>query len=319
MNTRVFAPEIVGQGWEAKPDQESLGGVFIKIRRNLLLACSVFAVPVLTSTALAFLLPSYWRAEIELMPVTQQIQGGNFGALGATLGGAGAASGLASLLSTPSAKEDEAIAVLHSRELFDSYVTANNLLPELYADDWDATNKSWTVSPTDVPTLRQAYRMFDRKILDINLDRRSGIVTLGITWKNRQAAVRWARDLVDLTNQKLREEAIIEAKANMGYLTQEMHNVHDVSAQTALMAALASAYERRVQEYVFAQGQKDFAFRIIDPPTVPDIRERVFPQRAIFIGLGVVVGLLLAIVTVLARERYRDRHVPTRFVPQGGP
>lgn len=320
MNTMTFAPEIVRPGWEETQEPDRLRKWFINIRRNLVLACFVFALPVLTSTALAFLLPSYWRVEIELMPVRQQTQG-NLGALAAGLGatGLGAAAGLTSLLSAPSAVEDEAVAVLRSRELFDSYVTTNNLLPALYPDEWDTATRSWTVSPSDVPTLRRAYRMFDRKIRDIDLDRRSGIVILAITWRDRQAAVRWARDLVDLTNSRLREEAISEARTNMNYMTQEMRNVHDVSAQTALMAALASNYERQLQQYIFAQGQKDFAFRIIDPPTVPDIRERVFPQRLLFIALGVVAGILLAFIAVLARERFRGRHTPARLVPEDRP
>ncbi|MDE2473414.1 MAG: hypothetical protein KGO48_00025, partial [Alphaproteobacteria bacterium] len=82
---------------------------------------------------------------------------------------------------------------------------------------------------------------------------------------------------------------------------------------------LASNYERQLQQYIFAQGQKDFAFRIIDPPTVPDIRERVFPQRLLFIALGVVAGILLAFITVLARERFRGRRTPARFVPEDRP
>lgn len=310
MSTRAFAPEIVRPEWQEKQEPDRLETTFITIRRNLILALFVFSIPVLAATALAFLLPSYWRVEIELMPVTRQTQG-NLGSLAAGLGAL--APGLTSLVSSSSSNQDEAIAVLRSRELFDSYATANNLLPELFADDWDATTKSWTVEPSEVPTLRDAYRMFDRKIRDIDLDRRSGIVTLGITWKDRQAGVQWAQDLVDLTNRKLREQAIAQAKASMNYLTQEMHNIRDVSAQTALMAALATAYERQVQEYIFAQGQMDFAFRVIDPPTVPDIRERVFPQRVLFIALGVVVGILLAFVAVLTRERLRGRRAAARF------
>ncbi len=33
-----------------------------------------------------------------------------------------------------------------------------------------------------------------------------------------------------------------------------------------LTSALSSAYERAVQDYMFAPGQPEFAFRIIDPP-----------------------------------------------------
>ena len=314
MSAKAFAPEITARGWEERREQERLQRFIIKIRRNKSLAVAVLLISLLSSTALAFLLPSYWRAEIELMPVSRTSATG-LGSIAAGLGGMLGGSGLSSLLAAPSSTEDEALAVLRSRELFDGYATRMNLLPVLYASKWDDATKSWSVEASDVPTLRQAYRLFDRQIREIDLDRRSGIVTLGITWKDRQLAVQWARDFVDLTNRQLREQAISEAKANMNYLTQEMHNVRDVSAQTALIAALASAYERQLQQYVFAQGQKDFAFRIIDPPTLPDIRERVSPQRALIIAIGALAGLILAFAAVQIRELCRRRPPPVRLQP----
>jgi uncharacterized protein involved in exopolysaccharide biosynthesis len=315
MSAKAFAHEIVRPGWEERRGQDRLRVSIINIRRNKLLALAVFLLCVLSSTALAFLLPSYWRAEIELMPVSRTSATG-LGSIAAGLGGMLGTSGLSSLLTAPSSSEDEALAVLRSRELFDGYATRMNLLPVLYASKWDATASSWTVESSQVPTLRQAYRLFDRQIREIDLDRRSGIVTLGITWKDRQLAVQWARDFVDLTNRQLREEAISEAKANMSYLTQEMHNVRDVSAQTALIAALASAYERQLQQYIFAQGQKDFAFRIIDPPTMPDIRERVSPQRTLIIAIGTLAGIVLAFAAVQLRELFRHRPQAARIHPE---
>ena len=300
MSAPAFAPEIVRPGWEYRREGDSIPGLFTKLRRNLLLAISLLLLCVLGSAAAAFLLPSYWRAEIELLPVTRPMSGP--GSLAGGLSAAGGNAGLLSLLFASSSTEDEALAVLRSRELFDSYATANNLLPILFADKWDADKKTWTVTGSDIPTLRRAYRLFDRSIREVDLDRRSGIVTVGITWKDRQLAAKWAREFVDLTNQKLRESAIAEAKSNMSYLTREMRNVRDVSAQQALVVALASAYEREVQEYIFAQGQKDFAFRIIDPPTVPDIRERVFPQRTLFVAFGFAAGLVLAFAAIQLRE-----------------
>jgi hypothetical protein len=315
MSAKAFAPEIVVRSWEERREQDRLQHSIVNIRRNKLLAITVVLICMLSSAALAFWLPSYWRAEIELMPVSRTSATG-LGSIAAGLGGMLGGAGLSALLAAPSSTEDEALAVLRSRELFDGYAMRMNLLPELYPGKWDAAARSWTVAASEVPTLRQAYRLFDRQIREIDLDRRSGIVTLGITWKDRRLAVQWARDFVDLTNQQLREQAITQAKANMNYLTQEMRNVRDVSAQTALIAALASAYERQLQEYVFAQGQKDFAFRIIDPPTLPDIRERVSPQRTLIIAIGTLAGLMLAFAAVYIREFCRRRPPPVRLQPE---
>jgi uncharacterized protein involved in exopolysaccharide biosynthesis len=70
-----------------------------------------------------------------------------------------------------------------------------------------------------------------------------------------------------------------------------------------LTGALANAYERALQSYMYASGQTDYAFRIIDPPTLPDARERVFPKRSLFLALGLIFGALLAIPVVQIWDR----------------
>ena len=54
--------------------------------------------------------------------------------------------------------------------------------------------------------------------------------------------------------------------------------------------ALANSYDRELQNYMFAKGQPDFAFQVIDAPSIPDTWERVFPNRPLFAILGVVFG-----------------------------
>src|ERR1700679_3670558 len=127
-----------------------------RIFTSTLIACVVI------SLLLAFLLPSYWEVEIVVMPVSKN-NGVNIGS--ALAGGLGSLGGLCSsigaILGRSSENQDEAMAVLRSRELFDAYATQQNLLPILYANKWDAEHKRWNVSAARVPTLRQAYKMFN--------------------------------------------------------------------------------------------------------------------------------------------------------------
>ena len=199
------------------------------------------------------------------------------------------------------------MAVLRSRELFDTYATQKNLLPILYASKWDANTGRWDVSPSRVPTLRQAFKLFDQKIRDIDVDRRSGIVTLSITWKDRELAAQWARDLIALTNSQLRLRALGDAQRNMDYLSAQMHKMGADNAQNALTTALASSYDRELQSYMSANGQPDFAFRVIDAPTIPDDRERVFPSRLLFALLGLIGGVALGAGAVWLAEAWTRR------------
>ena len=268
--------------------------------RHWRLFAAVIVFCVSTALLLAFLLPSYWRVDITVMPAST---GNNVNVSSALAGGLAGLSGIGALLGRPANNQDEAVAILRSRELFDTYATQNNLLPLLYASKWIAAAGRWDVSPSNVPTLRQAFKLFDRKIRDIDLDRRTGILTLSITWKDREQAARWAAGLIALTNSQLRQRALADAEHNMGYLSEQMRKAGGESAQNALTGALASSYERELQNYMSAQGQQNFAFRIIDPPTIPDERERVFPSRILFALLGLIGGAFLGLGAVWIADR----------------
>ncbi|MDG3439514.1 hypothetical protein [Nitrospirillum amazonense] len=299
-----------GQGGDGQ-GSDSLGLFLGRLRRHWLLAAILFLASVGASVAAAFLLPSYWRVEVLVMPVSKSGAGfGNLdlGSASGLLGGLGGLGGVAGLLGkSSSSNEDEAMAVLGSRELFDTYATQQDLLPILFASKWDAAAKRWTVPADEVPTLRRGFKLFNRSIRDITLDRRSGIVTLAITWKDRDLAVRWARDLIALTNAQLRDRALADANRNLAYLRTAMANAQKEGNSNALNAALVSAYERTLQNYMYATGQTEFAFRIIDPPTVPDVRERVWPNRPLFLALGVILGVLLAAGAAHLRGRASGR------------
>lgn len=292
--------------WSSGSGQDGLSLFLRRLARSWRLAVTLVLLCTSASTALAFALPSWWRVEMVVMPVKPS--GGlaslDLGSVSGLLGGAGLAGIGASLLGgKTSGNEDEALAVLASRELFDSYATRENLLPVLFARNWDADNQRWAVSGEKIPTLRRGYKLFNRSIRDITLDRRSGLVTFAITWKDREQAVKWARDLIALTNEQMRQRALDEAGRNMKYLTEALKSVPAQNGSNMLTSALANAYERSLQSYMYAQGQTDYAFRIIDPPTVPDRRERVFPQRFLFVVLGFLAGWLLAGIVVQLRKK----------------
>ncbi len=302
MTMKAAGEEPVEFAWTERSGADRLSVFMDRMRRNWGLAAGVVAGCVAVAGILAFTLPSYWRVETVVMPVSKNSTGNlNIGALTSGLGALGA------LIGRPSSTQDEALAVLRSRELFDTYAKQQNLLPILFSSKWNAGYKRWDVSPSRIPTLRQGYRLFNNSIRNIDEDRRTGIVTMGITWKDRALAAKWARDLIDLTNSQLRERAVAEALQNMRYLSEQMRSGQGTSASNALNVALASAYERQLQDYMFAKGQQEFAFRIVDPPTIPDERERVWPQRPLLLALGFILGVILAIGAVYLRELLRGR------------
>ena len=295
------SPESI---WIAESGDDRFTAFVAMLARHWRLFTAVLVSCVAGALLLAFLLPSYWRVEITVMPVASGNAVNISSALSSGLAGL---SGIGALLGRPASNQDEAVAILRSRELFDTYARQNNLLPLLYDSEWDAATRTWNVSPSEVPSLRQAFKLFDRKIRDIDLDRRSGILTLSITWKDREQAARWAEGLIALTNSQLRQHALQDSQRNMNYLSEQMGKNGSGSAQNALNTALANSYERELQNYMSAQGQQNFAFRVIDPPTIPDDRERVFPSRILFAVLGLIGGMGLGLGAAWLAERRAGR------------
>jgi uncharacterized protein involved in exopolysaccharide biosynthesis len=303
----VESAELV---WTDGGGRDEVSPFLARLRRNWIAAAATMLLSGVGATVLAFMLPSYWRVEIIVMPVKPSAGLGNLdlGSIGGLLGGSGLAGVGASLLGgRSSGNQDEALAILASRELFDAYATRENLLPKLFDTKWDAENSRWKVGGERVPTLRAGYKLFSRSVRDITQDRRTGIVTMALTWKDREAAVKWARDLIALTNEQMRQHALAEAKDNMAYLQSALAKAQAAGSSNALSSALANAYERALQSYMYASGQPDYAFRIIDPPTLPDARERVFPKRSLFLVLGLIFGALLALPVTWILDRGRAK------------
>src|SRR5258706_10299816 len=173
--------------WLGTEKADGLTNFFEVLRSSRLLMASIIVASVAASVEVTMLTPPLWRAEIVVMPVKRN-DPASLASADPTL------ANLGPLLGRADAFKDEALAVLRSRELFDTYSKDKNLLPLLFDTRWDPATSAWKAPGEGIPTLREAYKRFDG-IREIIEDRRTGIITLAITWKNREQPVAWARDM----------------------------------------------------------------------------------------------------------------------------
>jgi len=240
-----------------------------------------------------FLVQPTYEAMVLVSPVTDQNGSDHLGGLGSELGGLASLAGLA----TPnSSKKSESIAILQSELLTENYIRDNHLLPVLYASKWDAHDKRWkTDDPKKIPTLWKANRLFKDRIRRVSEDTKTGLVTVAITWENPDMAAKWANDLVRLTNDYARSKAIQNSERRIAFLT-------DQAANTSVLEVKASLYsllEQELKQEMIARGTDEYALKVIDPAFVPE--KPSYPIPALWIGLGVVSGVLIGIIYVLVR------------------
>jgi hypothetical protein len=188
----------------------------------------------------------------------------------------------------------EALAVLRSRQFTEAFIEDQHLLGELFPRKWDAEHQRWRGGVVP-PTAAQAYKYFDSSIRSIYEDRRTGLITLHIDWRDRAEAAAWANELLRRLNAEMRSRAIRQANASIGYLEKELTSTTVLPTRDAISHLM----EAQVNERMLANVTEEYAFRVVDKAMPADRRDVERPKKLILVGVGFVVGTLLGVVAVL--------------------
>lgn len=228
-----------------------------------------------------------YRAGITVMPVAGDEAGGALSRLAGQFGGL---AGLAGVNLGGSGNRQEAMALLRSQAFGESLIVDEDLMPLLFASRWDAEGGAWrTDRQDDIPTLWDGWLRFDRKVRSILEDRDRGLVTIRIEMTDRELAAALAASIVERANRQLRERKLAEIDRNLDYLRAELSKAELIE----LRQAISRVMEAQVSERMLASARSEFAFRVLDPPRVPDADRPVRPRRALLAALGTVAGALL--------------------------
>lgn len=263
-----------------------------KVRRDFRFFSFVVVGFLLIGFLYAMLAREWYRAEAVVVSVDAR-----------TLPGAlSQFSGLASLagVSLPSGGSLEPLAVLKSRSLISQFVEKNNLLPLLFADKWDSGKKVWLTTREDTPDLRDAVDLFETKVLAVSDDKKSGTVTIQISWTDPALSADWANELISLVNERMRAQALRDAERNVAYLQKEIA----ITTIPSLQQSLGRVLEGEMQKLMLARGNVQFSFKVVDRAVPP---KRPFHPKRILILLGsVIFGAIFGVFAVLFRARVKN-------------
>jgi uncharacterized protein involved in exopolysaccharide biosynthesis len=134
----------------------------------------------------------------------------------------------------------------------------------------------------------------------VSEDRKTGLVTLGIAWRDASMAAEWANTMVARLNAQMRARAIADANQNIAFLRQELASTSIVPMQQSIGRLL----EAELQKLMLARGNAEFAFRVVDAAQAPKRRSR--PQRLLIIAGSLLLGGAAGCGWVIARHYLRS-------------
>jgi uncharacterized protein involved in exopolysaccharide biosynthesis len=264
-----------------------------------LIVCATIGLMV-GAAAAALLLPKSYDAVTVISPIGEEPGGGGMGGLSSLASQFGGLASLAGISVTGDTRKAESIAVLQSDVITERFIRDHDLLPVLYWRKWNPATKTWNVSdPSDKPTLWKAMRYFERSIVSVSTDAKSGLVTLTVTWRDPAVAAQWANGLVDLTNDYLRGKALAESQRHIQYLTEQAAKTDSVAVRQTIYMLL----EGEIDNAMIAQGTDQYAFKVLDPAIAQE--KAAFPRPLLWTALGGVCGFILALIAALIRAQWR--------------
>lgn len=254
-------------------------------RKGLILLCT--AIGAAAAVTYALLATPMFRAEATLS-IRDDNQRGGLAAAAGQLGGLADLAGL----SVPGSKDKAvAIATLRSRALIEQFIADRKLVEVLLPP----AGEGGLLGQKDAPTVWQAHGTFIENYFKVTEDKKSGLITVSVEWKDPAQATAWVTEIVARANDRLRQVAIQESEKNLAYLEQQAKATNVVEIQQALYRLA----EAEIKKLMLARGAGEYAFKTVDPAREPERRFK--PKRAIisvvgtFLGgfLGVFLGLVL--------------------------
>ena len=272
-------------------DEISLIYIWSVLVQSKWIVIAIVFVCMLASTLYALMATPVYRAKIQVAPVSEKDSNSRFAA---QLGEFGGIAALTGINMDQGSRKNESIATLRSRKFAEQFIKDEKLLPALFYGQWDAENQRWIeTDPEDVPTLEDAWELFDEEVRSISEDSKTGLVVLSIEWEDPREAARWANELVRRVNSVLRKKAVTESETAIGYLREQLRKTSVVELQEVVNRLI----ESEMKEIILANITEEYAFRVIDPAVVPE--EPFKPVKAMVIAIGIVLGGLLGIIMAL--------------------
>jgi uncharacterized protein involved in exopolysaccharide biosynthesis len=197
---------------------------------------------------------------------------------------------------------EEALAVLRSREFTENFISANNLMPQLFPEKWSLRTGTWKVDDQHRPTPGKAYRLFDKKIRSVVQDKKTGLITVNIDWRDRQAAALWANDLVQRLNAEMRARAITKADASVRFLENELQTTSTVEVRNTISRLL----ESEVKQRMLADVTPEYSFSVVDRALPADEDDPLRPKRLALLIAGPIVGFVVGTIGAVISYRRRS-------------
>jgi len=293
-------------------------------KRRKLIGVLVIAVVFVTVGASLFM-NNIYQSKAVIIPITAKDSGGG-GALSTLASQFGGVSGI----SLPgSSSSTEIVSLLNSNILREKVVERYRLMPVLFYEQWDSRKKEWkhdqgislnplrwvlnlvkAVGPSDqkaarrkeeegIPQMWDALRLLNG-IVQVNNSTKDNTIILTVDNEDPELSAKMVGYFLETLTEHMSSEAKRVALTNRNYLEEQLQKTADPLIRQKIYNLIA----QQLETAMMAEVKENFAFKIIDPPKVPD--RKIKPKRALMVVLSFSLALFMGVFIAFFME-YLER------------
>ncbi len=272
-------------GKESNNDEINLIDYIKVISRHRKMIIYIVAVVVVLTAIWSMVITPTYAAKTVLMPTIKPKEiGGGAEQVAMQLG-----------LSVPTSPgTSEIVNILNSNALKEKVIRHYNLLPVFFKGD--------SLKETENQKIWRGIRYLERRMKVTN-KQKEGIVELTFEFNDPNETALITQDIIDELNEYMSSEAKRVAETNKKYLESDVNTVSDPFIKDKIFNLIAQQAEMAVM----AEAKENFAFKVLDPPMVPD--RRIRPKRGQMVMISFVTSLFAGIFAAFLKEYIQKQKV----------
>ncbi|MGZ6276070.1 MAG: hypothetical protein ACXWMI_08175, partial [Syntrophales bacterium] len=184
------------------------------------------------------------------------------------------------------------------------------LLPVLFYKEWDTEKKDWkrgtSLNPlvyvgmrkdTGVPDVWDGLRTLD-SIVKVNQNIKENIIIITVDYYDPVMAAKMVEYFLTALTDHMSSEARRVATINQKYLEEQLGKTADPLIKQKIYNLIA----QQLETSMMAEVKENFAFKVIDPPMVPDMK--IKPKRIQMALLSFVVSIFIGVFLAFLMEHF---------------
>lgn len=196
------------------------------------------------------------------------------------------------------------VSILNSEDFIFNFLLENQYLHLILDRNIDYANEEVN---NDYKLKYSAVRIFKSKFYSA-YDITTGEMKFDFIWDDRFVAAKILTNLIDHLNIQIAQKEIQRSQMNIEYLLTFLRNNPNQEASYGLIVATNNLLESESKKIMFATTVPDYAFQIIDSPSITP--ERHSPNR-FFIGLCAAIIFAISRIIYLSYENnlFRNQNI----------